>query len=105
MAHRMIDSMNLTVNNNTNNGTVFQPGSAQVNVTVNHHAAELINDLDAALKFSIEVEEKTNMENVTNYDEVKAAIIDELMQLKNTPNRNERPLIFIRTSSDTYIHV
>jgi len=35
----MIDSMNLTVNDNTNNGTVFEPGSAQVNVAVNHHAA------------------------------------------------------------------
>jgi len=55
---------------------------------------ELINDLDAALKFSIEVEEKKKMEDVTNYDEVKAAIIDKLMQLKNTPNRNERPLIY-----------
>lgn len=55
---------------------------------------ELVNDLDAALKFSIEVEEKKKMEDVTNYDEVKAEIIDKLMQLKNTPNRNERPLIY-----------
>jgi DNA polymerase epsilon subunit 1 len=55
---------------------------------------ELVNDLDAALKFSIEVEEKKKMEDITNYDEIKAEIIDKLMQLKHTPNRNERPLIY-----------
>lgn len=55
---------------------------------------ELVNDLDAALKFSIEVEEKKKMEDVTNYDEVKAQIIERLMQLKATPNRSERPLIY-----------
>jgi DNA polymerase epsilon subunit 1 len=55
---------------------------------------ELMADLDAALKFSIEVEEKKKMEDITNYDEIKAEIVDKLMQLKNTPNRNERPLIY-----------
>jgi DNA polymerase epsilon subunit 1 len=55
---------------------------------------ELMNDLDAALKFSIEVEEKKKMEDITNYEEVKAEIIDNLMQLKTTPNRSERPLIY-----------
>jgi DNA polymerase epsilon subunit 1 len=55
---------------------------------------ELVNDLDAALKFSIEVEEKKKLEDVANYDEIKAQIIDKLMQLKTTPNRNERPLIY-----------
>ncbi|KAL5120346.1 DNA polymerase epsilon catalytic subunit [Pleosporales sp. CAS-2024a] len=55
---------------------------------------ELVNDLDAALKFSIEVEEKKKMEDVTNYDEIKAEITEKLMQLKNTPNRSERPLIY-----------
>jgi DNA polymerase epsilon subunit 1 len=55
---------------------------------------ELLGDLDAALKFSIEVEEKKKMEDITNYDEIKAQIVDKLMQLKETPNRNERPLIY-----------
>ncbi|KAH7095074.1 hypothetical protein FB567DRAFT_20060 [Paraphoma chrysanthemicola] len=55
---------------------------------------ELVNDLDAALKFSIEVEEKKKMEEITNYDEIKAQIVDKLMQLKEKPNRNERPLIY-----------
>lgn len=55
---------------------------------------ELVNDLDAALKFSIEVEEKKKLEDITNYEEIKAQIVDKLMQLKNTPNRSERPLIY-----------
>jgi DNA polymerase epsilon subunit 1 len=55
---------------------------------------ELIRDLDAALKFSVEVEEKKKMADITNYEEVKAQIVDKLMQLKNTPNRSERPLIY-----------
>ncbi|KAI4633381.1 DNA polymerase epsilon catalytic subunit [Alternaria sp. BMP 0032] len=55
---------------------------------------ELLHDLDAALKFSIEVEEKKKMEDVVNYDEIKAEIVEKLMQLKTTPNRNERPLIY-----------
>ncbi|KAF2033241.1 DNA polymeras-like protein epsilon [Setomelanomma holmii] len=55
---------------------------------------ELLDDLDAALKFSIEVEEKKKMEDITNYDDIKAQIVEKLMQLKNTPNRNERPLIY-----------
>jgi DNA polymerase epsilon subunit 1 len=55
---------------------------------------ELLHDLDAALQFSIVVEEKKKMEDVTNYDEVKAQITEKLMQLKQTPNRNEKPLIY-----------
>ncbi|KAF1956506.1 DUF1744-domain-containing protein [Byssothecium circinans] len=55
---------------------------------------ELLNDLDAALQFSIVVEEKKKLEDITNYEEVKAQITEKLMQLKNTPNRNERPLIY-----------
>ncbi|KAF2266189.1 DNA polymeras-like protein epsilon [Lojkania enalia] len=55
---------------------------------------ELIRDLDAALKFSITVEEKKNLDDVINYDEVKSQIVERLMQLKETPNRSERPLIY-----------
>ncbi|EON66964.1 DNA polymerase epsilon catalytic subunit A [Coniosporium apollinis CBS 100218] len=55
---------------------------------------ELLQDLDAALKFSITVEEKKSMDDITNYDEVKAQIVDKLMQLKKTPNRSERPFIY-----------
>lgn len=55
---------------------------------------ELLRDLDAALHFSITVEEKKSVDDVTNYDEVKAQIIERLLKLKETPNRNERPLIY-----------
>ncbi|CAK7210323.1 DNA polymerase epsilon catalytic subunit [Sporothrix bragantina] len=55
---------------------------------------ELLRDLDAALEFSITVEEKKSMDDVTNYDEVKAQIAERLEALKATPNRSERPLIY-----------
>ncbi|KAI2616907.1 DUF1744-domain-containing protein [Hypomontagnella submonticulosa] len=55
---------------------------------------ELLGDLDAALKFVIEVEEKKSLDDVTNYDEIKEQIAARLLQLKETPNRNERPLIY-----------
>ncbi|EHK23501.1 uncharacterized protein TRIVIDRAFT_37119 [Trichoderma virens Gv29-8] len=55
---------------------------------------ELLRDLDNALKFVITVEEKKSLSDVTNYDEVKQQIMSKLMQLKETPNRTERPLIY-----------
>ncbi|KAL2020316.1 hypothetical protein VTK56DRAFT_8544 [Thermocarpiscus australiensis] len=55
---------------------------------------ELLRDLDAALTFSITVEEKKSMDDVTNYDEVKKQITARLLNLKETPNRSERPLIY-----------
>jgi DNA polymerase epsilon subunit 1 len=55
---------------------------------------ELLRDLDAALTFAITVEEKKSLDDVTNYDEIKEQIAAKLMNLKETPNRNERPLIY-----------
>ncbi|KAF2838494.1 DUF1744-domain-containing protein [Patellaria atrata CBS 101060] len=55
---------------------------------------ELLRDLDSALKFVITVEEKKSFDDVTNYEEVKAQIAAKLIQLKNTPNRNEKPSIY-----------
>lgn len=55
---------------------------------------ELIRDLDAALKFVVTVEEKKSLDDVENYDEVKAQILAKLNLLKETPNRHERPLIY-----------
>lgn len=66
-----------------------------VNFTVDPGAVdELLKDLDNALKFVITVEEKKKLEDVENYDEVKAQIAARLTQLKETPNRSERPLIY-----------
>ncbi|KAL8831351.1 MAG: hypothetical protein Q9191_000907 [Dirinaria sp. TL-2023a] len=55
---------------------------------------ELIQDLDAALRFSVEVEEKKSLDDVTNYNEVKAEIVAKLERLKAQPNRNEKPSIY-----------
>lgn len=55
---------------------------------------ELLEDLDAALKFSITIEEKKSLDDVTNYEEVKQQIADRLNSLKKTANRSERPLIY-----------
>lgn len=55
---------------------------------------DLLRDLDAALKFVVEVEEKKSLADVTNYDEVRDQIASQLLQLKETPNRLERPLIY-----------
>lgn len=55
---------------------------------------ELVRDLDAALQFSIEVEEKKSMEDITNYSEVRSEIAAKLNSLKATPNRNEKPSIY-----------
>ncbi|RAL10858.1 DNA polymerase epsilon catalytic subunit POL2 [Aspergillus homomorphus CBS 101889] len=55
---------------------------------------ELLRDLDAALKFSIEVEEKKSMDDITNYDEVKKQISEKLIGLKEKPHRDEVPFIY-----------
>ncbi|KAH0090262.1 DUF1744-domain-containing protein, partial [Aureobasidium melanogenum] len=55
---------------------------------------ELIKELDNALKFSITVEEKKSLDDIENYEEVKAQILERLNQLKETPNRKEKPLIY-----------
>lgn len=54
----------------------------------------LIDQLDAALKFSIIVEGNLDLEDVENYDEVKAEIIGFLKDLRDTPMRNEPPKIY-----------
>ena len=55
---------------------------------------ELLQDLDAALHFSIQVEEKKSLDDITNYDAVKAQITEKLTNLKETPVRIERPSIY-----------
>jgi DNA polymerase epsilon subunit 1 len=71
---------------------------------------KLVEELDAALQFSIIVEGKKQMNQITNYEEVssmlkildliltvvkvKAKIMDRLLELKQVPQRNERPSIY-----------
>lgn len=46
------------------------------------------------MKHAIEVEEKIPMEEVTNFDEVCADIIESLSMLRDCPNRLENPIIY-----------
>ncbi|KAH3682890.1 hypothetical protein WICPIJ_006146 [Wickerhamomyces pijperi] len=55
---------------------------------------ELMSDLEAALRFSIEVEGKKKMEDVTNFQEIYDQIKDKLQHLKDNPVRKEKPLIY-----------
>ncbi|CAK5280026.1 unnamed protein product [Mycena citricolor] len=58
------------------------------------HMLQLIDDLDAALKFCIVEESKASLEDVTNYDEVKAEIQVALELLRDEPMRHDQPLIY-----------
>ncbi|RJE19848.1 DNA polymerase [Aspergillus sclerotialis] len=55
---------------------------------------ELIRDLDAALKFSIEVEEKKSLDDIVNYEEVKSQIVALLADMRDRPVRDEVPFIY-----------
>jgi len=55
---------------------------------------KLLNELDKALKFSIEVEGKQSMDDVLNLEEIREDIYNKLMNLKQNPIRKETPLIY-----------
>ncbi|ORX45441.1 putative DNA polymerase epsilon catalytic subunit A [Piromyces finnis] len=55
---------------------------------------KLINDLDKALKFSIEVEGKQSMDDVLNLEEIREDIYNKLINLRQNPIRKEPPLIY-----------
>ncbi|KAL8292541.1 hypothetical protein RQP46_001153 [Phenoliferia psychrophenolica] len=55
---------------------------------------QLIDELDDALKFSITEEGKHSLDDVENYDEVKANITAMLVELRDNPLRSDTPLIY-----------
>ncbi|XP_062219147.1 DNA polymerase epsilon catalytic subunit A-like [Phragmites australis] len=55
---------------------------------------QLIGNLDRDLQYAIAVEGKLDIDSVTNYDEVKDAIKQKLVSLRDNPIREERPLIY-----------
>jgi DNA polymerase elongation subunit (family B) len=57
-------------------------------------STQLMDSLDTALRFAIEQEGGYRFETVTNYDEVRASIVDKLAGIRDTPNRLEAPLIY-----------
>ncbi|KAJ2653591.1 DNA polymerase epsilon catalytic subunit [Coemansia sp. RSA 1250] len=54
----------------------------------------LLDELDRALKFSIEVEGKLSMDDIENYDEVRSQIAERLEELRDKPVRTETPLLY-----------
>lgn len=63
--------------------------------SVDQNAIEqLLQELDEALKFTIQVEAKMDLQKVTNYDEIKQQITEKLISLKEAPSRTETPLIY-----------
>ncbi|KAJ2751766.1 DNA polymerase epsilon catalytic subunit, partial [Coemansia nantahalensis] len=57
-------------------------------------AQQLLDELDRALRFSIEVEGKAQVADVENYDEVRAQIAARLADLRDRPVRSEEPLLY-----------
>ncbi|KAJ2782430.1 DNA polymerase epsilon catalytic subunit [Coemansia interrupta] len=57
-------------------------------------AQRLLDELDRALRFSIEVEGRHALEDVENYDEVRGQIAARLEDLRDSPVRSEPPLLY-----------
>ncbi|XP_071730284.1 DNA polymerase epsilon catalytic subunit A-like [Rutidosis leptorrhynchoides] len=55
---------------------------------------QLIENLDRDLLYAIRVEGKMDIESVLNYNEVKNAIMEKLISLRDEPTREECPLIY-----------
>ncbi|KAL8475241.1 hypothetical protein ACS0TY_031590 [Phlomoides rotata] len=55
---------------------------------------QLLDNLDRDLQYAIKVEGKMDLESVSNYDEVKNAIREKLVNLRDQPIREECPLIY-----------
>lgn len=66
---------------------------------------DLVRSLDDTLHFAITVECNTKIEDVTNYEVVKAQIVSELQALKSNPVRTEKPLIYHLDVSAMYPNI
>ncbi|KAJ3423383.1 DNA polymerase epsilon catalytic subunit a [Anaeramoeba flamelloides] len=55
---------------------------------------ELIEQLDEMLKYELLFKKKLKMENVTNYQEIKDQVMKKLANLRDKPNRKEKPIIY-----------
>jgi len=65
----------------------------------------LIDKIDRDLKFTLEVEGNIKLEDVENYEEVKAKIVEELTALRDEPVRDEKPLIYHLDVSAMYPNI
>ncbi|CAN0916710.1 DNA polymerase epsilon catalytic subunit A [Linum grandiflorum] len=55
---------------------------------------QLMQNLDRDLQYAIRVEGKMDPNTVSNYEEVKSAIMEKLLRLRDEPVREECPLIY-----------
>ncbi|XP_058067456.1 DNA polymerase epsilon catalytic subunit A-like isoform X2 [Magnolia sinica] len=55
---------------------------------------QLIRNLDRDLHYALRVEGKMDVDLVSNYEDVKNAIMEKLVMLRDEPMREERPLIY-----------
>ena len=55
---------------------------------------ELIANVDRDLTFALEVENGVQRSDCENYDEIRANIIEQLEMLRDTPNREEEPVVY-----------
>lgn len=55
---------------------------------------QLMDNIDRDLRFSLEVEMEISLDKVANFDDVKAQILAKLQDLRDRPNRKEKPLIY-----------
>ncbi|XP_077235840.1 DNA polymerase epsilon catalytic subunit A-like [Tasmannia lanceolata] len=55
---------------------------------------QLITNLDRDLQYAIRVEGKMDMDSVSNYEDVKNAIMEKLVMLRDEPTLDECPLIY-----------
>ncbi|CBZ30989.1 DNA polymerase epsilon catalytic subunit,putative [Leishmania mexicana MHOM/GT/2001/U1103] len=54
----------------------------------------LMDDVDEALRFTLEVENGVKVEEVTNLKEVRAAVLAKLTNLRDRPHQQEKPFIY-----------
>ncbi|KAH7671411.1 DNA polymerase epsilon subunit 1 protein [Dioscorea alata] len=55
---------------------------------------QLISNLDRDLQYAISTEGKMDVDSISNYEDVKKAILDKLTLLRDHPTREECPLIY-----------
>lgn len=55
---------------------------------------QLINSLDRDLQYAIKVEGKMDVDSISNYEDVKQAIMEKLVALRDHPICEEHPLIY-----------
>ena len=54
----------------------------------------MIDNIDRDLNFALEIEHGIQRSDVLNYDEIRQTIVEKLEMLRDSPVRNEAPMIY-----------